>query len=190
MEDREIVSLFESRDERAIAEAKKKYSRYIRSIAEHIVHSMEDAEECENDTYLGAWNSIPPNRPEDLRTYLGKLSRRIAIDRFRKKTADKRGGTETALSIEELAECNPGALKSTDPVEEAIDAAELSRVLDRFLRTLPDVERRLFIRRYWYFESIKEIADRFGYGESRVKTSLFRTREKLKAVLMEEGIHL
>ena len=186
MEDREIVSLFENRDERAIQEAKKKYSRYVRSISLRILHSEEDAMECENDAYLGAWNSIPPNRPEDLRTYLGKIARRISIDRFRAETAEKRGGTETVLSLDELEECIPAT--SGNPVEEAAEAADLGRIIDAFLRTLPVNERRMFLRRYWYFDSVKEIAERFGSGESRVKTTLFRTREKLKAVLQQEGI--
>ena len=186
MEDREIVSLFEKRDERAIEESKKKYSRYVRSISLGILHSDEDVDECENDAYLGAWNSIPPHHPEDLRTYLGKLARRISIDRFRAETAEKRGGTETALSLDELEECVPAG--SVNPVEEAAEAADLARIIDAFLRTLPVNERRMFLRRYWYFDSVKEIAERFGSGESRVKTTLFRTREKLKAVLTKEGI--
>ena len=188
MEDREIVSLFERRDERAITEARTKYSRYIRSISRGILHSDEDAEECENDTYLGAWNSIPPHSPADLRTYLGKLARRISIDRFRLETAEKRGGTEEALSLDELEECVPSS--PGNPVEDAVLGADLSRILDRFLRTLPDNERRLFLRRYWYFESVKDLSERFGYSESKVKVTLFRTREKLKAALMKEEVYL
>lgn len=186
MEDREIVSLFEKRDERAINEAKAKYSRYVRSISFGILHSEEDVEECENDAYLGAWNSIPPHHPEDLRTYLGKIARRVSIDRFRQESAEKRGGTETALSLDEFEECVPSS--AGNPVEEAVEAADLSRIIDAFLRTLPVNERRMFLRRYWFFDSVKEIAERFGSGESRVKTQLFRTREKLKAVLLKEGI--
>ena len=186
MEDREIVALFEQRDERAIEEAKRKYSRYVRSISEQILHSAEDAEECENDAYLGAWNSIPPHSPADLRTYLGKIVRRVSIDRFRKETADKRGGTEAALSLDELEECIPAT--GGNSVESEVEAHYLGQFIDGFLRTLPDNERRLFLRRYWYFDSVKDIAERFGYGESRVKTALFRTREKLKAALVKEGL--
>lgn len=195
MDDQTIIGLFLERNQQAIAETQAKYARYIRSIAKNVIKNPEDAEECENDVYLAAWNNIPPTVPTDFRSYLGKTARNAAISLYRKLTAGKRGGTERDLSIEELAEtlgdevC-PGDTKAgeSSSVEDALAAKELSRELDAFLRTLKNDERRLFLRRYWYYESIEEIAERYSYTKSRVKTSLFRTREKLKKYLEKEGI--
>ena len=187
MEDKEIVRMYLGRREEAIRESQQKYARYLHTIAFSILGDDSDAAECENDAYLGAWNSIPPNEPEDLKTYLGKLVRRISIDCWRKKHAEKRAGNEYALSLEELEEC---VGYSDDPVAEAVEAGELSLILDRFVRSLPDTERRIFLRRYWYSEPAKDIAERFGFKETRVRTMLFRTREKLKKHLEKEGVVL
>lgn len=182
-----IVRLFLERNEQAIEECRTRYSRYLREIALRILGNREDAEECESDTYLDAWNSIPPNEPEDLKTYLGKLARRNSIDRLRRENAVKRGGSEYALSLDELAEC---VTDDEDPTASEVDGRELERMIDGFLRTLPDTERRIFLRRYWFADPIAEIAERFGYKEVRVRTQLFRTREKLKQFLLQEGVHL
>ncbi len=185
MEDREIVKLYLRRDEQAIQESERKYSRYLRSIAGSILSDAEDTAECENDAYLAAWNSIPPQEPADLKTYLGKLTRRISIDRYRKRTAGKRGGGEYALSLDELEECVPSA---ADSPENVLEGAALSGILDAFLRTLPETKRIIFLRRYWYAEPVADIAARFGYKENRVRTMLFRIREELKEHLSKEGI--
>lgn len=187
MEDREIVRMFLDRREEAIRESQQKYARYLHTIAFSVLGDEMDAAECENDAYLGAWNSIPPNEPEDLKTYLGKLVRRIAIDVWRKKHAEKRGGNDYALSLDELEEC---VGTSRDPVLEEVEANALTELLDRFLRSLPDTERRVFLRRYWYAEPQHDIAERFGFKETRIRTMLFRTRVKLKAFLEKEGVYL
>lgn len=179
MDDEKIVAMFWERDEAAIAEAKKKYGRYCRSIAFSILHSDEDADECENEAYLDAWNSIPPEKPEKLSAFLGRLTRRNAIDRIRKKFAGKRGNGEAALTLDELEEC----AAQTDAPDERVIEAELSRLIDTFLRSLPETERNVFIRRYWYMDSIDEIAVRFGFSQSKVKSMLMRTRKKLSAEL-------
>lgn len=180
MTDWEIVSLFFARDEKAIAEAREKYGAYIRSIAEGILHNKQDAEECENDTYLAAWNSMPPNNPTELGIYLGKLSRRIAINRWRHNSAAKRGGGQTALALEELDDCIPD--KCAD-----LSQIQLSGLLDSFLRSIPSTERNVFMRRYWFSDSVGDIAGRFGFSHGKVKMMLMRTRKKLQEYLLKGG---
>lgn len=183
MKDREIVDLFLQRSEAAIGEAQRKYGRYLRAIAMRILDDGPDADEVVNDTYLGAWNSIPPHEPEDLAGFLGKIARQSAIKRWRRRNAAKRGG-ETALALDELSEAvSPGG----DP-ERELEAAELGRALDRFAAALPEAQRRVFLCRYWYLDPIADIAERFGYSESKVKSMLMRTRKKLKRFLCEEGV--
>lgn len=184
MEDRQIVKLYLDRDECAISVSKDKYGRYIYGIAYSILHDLQDAEECENDTYLGAWNSIPPHEPADLRTYLGKISRSTALNRHKAYTAEKRGGGETALALEELE----GMISDGTDVENSIIESELANAIDAFLRSLPDTERRVFLRRYWYFDSINEICSRFSFGQSKVKVMLLRTRNRLAEYLRKEGM--
>ena len=186
MEDREILALYQSRDERAIAETKAKYGRYCFTIAHNILADRADAEECEADTYLEAWNKIPPTKPAVLSAFLGKITRALAIDRWRRTRAQKRGGGEAELSLEELAECVPAG----NPVDEAIGAADLARVISVFLRALPGEECSLFLRRYWYFDSIDTLCRRYGMGASKVKMRLLRTREKLRKHLEQEEIIL
>lgn len=183
MEDREIVEAFLKRDEDAVRHASEKYGRYCLAVAGRVLSREEDAEECVNDALLAAWNSIPPQKPERLSTYLGKLTRRIAVSRLRAETAGKRGGTEAVLSLEELEESIPDGEDFT----EALEAEELAGFISAFLRRLPQEERVLFLRRYWYFDSIREIADAAGYRESKVKMKLKRTRDKLALALRQEG---
>ncbi len=183
MEDREIVELFFSRSEVALRETERKYGRYCRAIAGRILGSDSEAEECVNDALMGAWSSIPPHRPEDLAGFIGKITRQLAIKRWRRKNAAKRGG-ETALALEELSEC----VSSGDGPEESAEAGELREALDRFIATLPEREKRVFLCRYWYLDPIADIARRFGYGESKVKSMLARTRGKLRSFLIEEGV--
>lgn len=179
MDDIEIVKMFLNRDENAARQAYDKYAKYCGAIANSVLENAQDAEEAVNDALMAAWNSIPPNRPENLKTYLGKLTRRIALNKYRDTHADKRGGTQVALCLDELAEC----LSAKETVEEITEFKALAGVLNRFVRELPDVEQRVFLRRYWYFDEIDTIARRFGMGKSKVKTMLFRTRKKLKTYL-------
>ncbi len=190
MDDPSIVKLFLNRNQQALIEVRDRFSRYLRTVAFNVLRDEQDAEECENDAYLSAWNSIPPNEPQDLKSYLARIARNAALTLYRKKNADKRGGGERAASVEELAECiGDGGedIAGGSLVEQALEEKELSRALDTFLRTIKDTERQVFLRRYWFFESVSEVADRFGFSESKVKTMLFRTREKLKTYLEKEG---
>lgn len=183
MEDDRILELYYSRSENAIAETAKKYGRYCRSIAWHILTDAEDADEVVNDTYMGAWNSLPPHRPSVLSTYLGKLTRRISISRWRERTAAKRGQGEIPLALDELSEVLP----SSETPEQAVAAAELTDSIDRFLSSLPKAERDLFVCRYWFLAPVSAISGKFGYSESKTKSMLFRTRNKLKLHLEKEG---
>ena len=184
MEDNRIVDLYWLRCEEAIAETASKYGSYCYAIAYNILHHAEDAKECVNDTYLGAWNAMPPHRPAILRTFLGKIARRASLKRWRDTRREKRGGGETALALDELAECVP----SNASVEEEILAAELSNALNRFLGELPEIERKVFVCRYWYLDSIEKISRDFHYSNSKVKSMLYRTRTKLRLYLRQEGI--
>lgn len=183
MEDIHIVDLFWQRDENAIKETALKYEKYLHSISYHILLNAEDAEECVNDTYNDAWHSIPPHRPSILSTFLGKITRRISIDLWRKHSAGKRGGGEIAIVLDELEECVSGK----DDVETEIERRELQKKLNAFLMNLPSLECKVFMRRYWYMSSVSDIAERFGYSESKVKSILFRTRTKLRKMLEKES---
>lgn len=183
MDDKQIIGLYFCRSEQAIEETASKYGRYCYSIAKSILPSHEDAEESVNDTYLDAWKSIPPHRPNSLKLFLGRITRRISIDRWRRLTAEKRGGGEMPLLLEELQEC----LADTSTPEKRLEQRELSRVLNNFVLSLPAPEQRVFLCRYWYMDSIRSISHRFGYSESKVKSMLHRTREKLRNSLQKEG---
>lgn len=184
MEDSRIVNLYWQRDPQAIQETAAKYGNYCHSIARNILGNDSDAEEAVNDTYMGAWNAMPPHRPAILSTFLGKITRRIAIKRWQEGRAAKRGGGETALALEELAGCIP----SWNTPEQELEAAELSRLLRCFVQSLPETERKIFLCRYWYLDPISEIAKHFGFTQSKVKSILFRTRNKLRIQLEKEGI--
>ncbi len=186
MEDSRIVALYWERDESALTLTRRKYGAYCHAIAWQILHSREDAAECENDTYLRAWNAMPPDRPHGLRAYLGAITRRLSLDRWRERKSQKRGGGEVALSLEELGEC----VSHPDTVPMAVEAGETAAILSDFLRSLPSAECDVFLRRYWYLDSVAQIARRYGYSESKVKMTLKRTRDKLRAVLEKEGICL
>lgn len=186
MEEVKIVEMFWKRDESAIAAVKTQYGSYCYGIAWRILQNREDAAECENDAYLRIWETIPPNRPQKFATYLGAVTRRLALDRWRKDHAEKRGGGQVALSLEELSECVPAGSR----VEQTAENAETAAVISAFLRTLPRIECDVFLRRYWYLDSIEQIAHRYGFSQSKVKMTLKRTRDKLRAVLEKEGILL
>lgn len=184
MEDERIVALYWARDDRAIGESQQKYGAYCLSIARRILRAEQDAEESVNDTWLGAWNAMPPHRPTVLATFLGKLTRRIALKRWEAGHAQKRFGDQTALALEELGECVDGS----DTVEDELEAAELAAVINDFVMALPELERRVFLCRYWYLDSVAEIAIRFGFSASKVKSMLHRTRKRLRAKLEQEGM--
>jgi RNA polymerase sigma-70 factor (ECF subfamily) len=183
MDDDKIISLYWQRDEEAIAETQKKYGRFCYSIAYGLLKSKEDAEECENDTYLDAWNAIPPQKPKPLSTFLAMITRRRALDYWRGRHAQKRESQMHVVSFEELEECIPVGQR----LDERIHAQELAKALSVFLRGLSEVECNVFLRRYWYFDTIRVIAARYAFSESRVKMMLTRTRKKLRNYLQKEG---
>ncbi len=182
LEDNAIIDLYWARSESAIGETDKKYGGYLKTIAYNILYSFEDASEALNDTYFKAWDSMPPERPNILSAFLAKITRRISLNKRRDKRAEKRGGGELDLVLDELSESIPSGMS----VEKEIDSKALTETLNRFLGSLKQTERDMFMRRYWYMDSIKDIAGMFGCGESKVKVTLFRTREKLLAVLKKE----
>lgn len=183
MDDKSIVDLYFSRDEEAITQTDRKYGRYCYSIAYNILTNKEDAEESVSDTYMIAWRAIPPRRPSVLSTFLGKITRHISIDKWRERSAYKRGGGEVPLALEELNDCVAGMQN----VEMDYEHKEIVKAYVKFLDTLPIAERRVFLCRYWYVESIETIADKFGFSQSKVKTMLHRTRAKLRKQLAEGG---
>lgn len=184
MEDREIVELYWQRDERALTETESKYGRYCLAIANNVLGDREDARECVNDTYLAAWRAMPPHRPAILSSFLGRITRRLSLKKLRERSAEKRGGGSAALSLEELEDCIPSGQR----IDESIEAAALAELVNAFLATLPRTERRVFLRRYWYFDSIRDIASRFGFSEGKVKMMLKRARDKLRAQLEKEDV--
>lgn len=184
MEDSRIIDLYWERDEKAIHAAASKYGSYCYAVAYNILGSREDAEESVNDAYLGAWNAMPPHRPNSLRTFLGKITRRVSLKKWRDEHRDKRGGDEVSLALEELSECIP----SNTSVEESVIAGELSARINRFVGTLAPTERQVFLCRYWYLDSIDKISADFCFGKSKVKSMLHRTREKLRVYLEKEGV--
>ena len=183
MDDGAIVSLYLARSERALEETAAKYGPYCRAVAGRILPDGRDVDEAVSDAYMAAWGSIPPQEPARLDTYLAKLTRRAALKRWRAKDAQKRGGGQPEAALEELADMLPGG---TDPAG-TVEAKELVRTLDRFLETLPEVQRRVFLRRYWFFDPVNDIAARYGFTPSKVKSMLARTRTRLMDFLKEEG---
>ena len=184
MDDARIVELYWSRSEQAISETEAKYGKYCRTIARNILADSADAEECVNDTYLKAWNSMPSNRPARLAPYLGRLTRWLSLNRLRDQDCLKRGKGELPLVLDELAE----TLDSGFDTEKELEIRELNREIRRLLSRLEKEERDIFLSRYWYVASIAEIAERSGFTESKVKSMLHRTRKKLLKQLKEEGL--
>ena len=181
MEDAQIVTLYWDRDERAIGETDKKYGKYLHTIAYNILADREDSQESVNDTYLAAWDSMPPHKPAVLSTYLGKITRRISIDCFRKRNAQKRG-SEYALSLEELGEC-----VGQNTTEESVNVQALADAIGKYLETVSQEARRVFIGRYYYLDPVKEIARYCHITESKAKMLLLRTRQGLWEHLQKEG---
>jgi RNA polymerase sigma-70 factor (ECF subfamily) len=186
IEDSKIVDLYWERSETAVGETTKKYSRYCHAISFNILQNHEDAEECVNDTCLNAWNAIPPKRPNCLATFLGKITRNLALDKFKKYTAEKRGRGQMELALSELDEILP----STTSIEQAIGEKEFVELLNSFLESLPKQKRMMFVQRYWYLLPVKTMAEQLSISESQVKSTLFRTRRELKSHLEREGVLL
>ncbi len=186
MEDREIIRLYWDRKEEAIPATDQKYGRYCKAIARNILSSPEDTEECVNDTYLKTWNAIPPHRPEILSAFLAKITRNLAFNRYKESTADKRGCGELPLVLEELAECIPGK----EGVEEALNFNTLIEDINTFLSTLNPRKRSIFVCRYFYTESLKDIAQRHGMTYAGLSMMLNRLRDKLQAYLIKRGYEL
>ncbi len=185
MEDNRIVDLFWARSEDAIAETEKKYGRYCHYIAYQILYSDEDANEVVNDTYLKLWKTIPPKRPNPLKSYVGMISRQLALDAYEARHTQKRGG-QVSLALDELSECVSDSSNGSDMSENVA----LSDSLSRFLRSLPQRTRKIFVRRYFYMSPIAEIARDFSMKESNVTMLLLRTRKKLEQFLKKEGFDL
>lgn len=183
MEDKDILALYRARSEDAVAATEEKYGGLCRSVAQNILPSGEDAEECVNDAWLSAWNSIPPQQPDNLSAYLARLTRNAALDRFRHEHAGKRGAGEVPAALDELEECIPGR----GGVEEALDARDLTAAIEKFLRAQPPLQRNMFLRRYWYLCPVGEIARDWGMTRSRAASILHRTRSALKRYLEQEG---
>ena len=183
MEDCAIIDLYWARNPEAIAQTSEKYGNYCRTVARHILPDRRGADECGNDTWLNAWNAMPENRPGLLAPFLGKITRNLAFTRWRAGHTEKRGRGELPLVLDELTEC-----ASPSNTLQSVEAAELEEAVNRFLRTLPERECNVFLRRYWSTEPMADIARRYGMREATVRTSLFRTREKLKRHLEKEGL--
>lgn len=186
MDDAQIIDLYWARAETAISETANKYSKYCHAIAFNILYNQEDSEECVNDTFLRAWDAMPPQRPNRLSTFLGKITRNLALNKYEKSTAKKRGGGQVPLVLHELQDCLPAAYS----VEQVVEDAALVASLERFLAALPTDTRKIFMRRYWYLSPIREIAREYGLSESKVKMTLLRARHTLKQILEKEGIFL
>lgn len=183
MEDEAIVSLYWQRNESAIRETERKYDRYLTKIAMNILADREDSRESVNDSYLAAWNSMPPHRPGVLSTYLGKITRRISIDRFRYRNREKRRQSEYEISLSELGDCVSGG----NTTEEAVNVKLLADAIGIWLRLQPEENRNLFLCRYYFLDSIQDVAKHCGITESKCKTVLFRMRKSLKEYLEKEG---
>lgn len=186
MDDKEIIELFFARDESAIEAASRQYGAYCASIARHILDDPGAAEECVNDAWLKCWQSIPPQRPQSLKGFAGRVVRNLALSVLRAETAQKRGGGQVQLALDELSEVVSGG----GTPEDALDREAFRAALDGFLAALPERDRNLFLRRYWYLDSVEELAKRFRMSRTHVTTTLHRLRGKLRVHLRQEGFEL
>lgn len=186
MDDNGIIQLYWDRNDQAIRATSEKYGHYCKAIAKNILNNEEDAEECVNDTYLNAWNSMPTHWPEQLATFLGKITRNLSFNKYKHNHAEKRGSGEIVLVLDELIDC----VSDTDNVEQIIDRQELIKAINSFVRSLSTEKRNIFVRRYWYADSVSEIAKDYGMLQGSVSKTLERTRKQLKTYLMERGFEL
>ena len=184
MEDEKIIDLYFRRDETAISESQAKYGSYLKTVSYNVLRNTEDSEECVSDTWLHAWNAIPPTRPRILKAWYARVTRNLSLNRLQENRAKKRGGGETDTALSELEECIP----DNRNVEDEIDGIVLSDMISEFLAGLPKRQRVIFMQRYFYACEIREIAELHHVGESYVKTLLFRLRNRLREVLEKEGI--
>ncbi len=186
MEDKQIIDLYWARSETAISETASKYGRYCHSIAFNILRNHEDSEECVNDTFFNAWKAMPSQRPNKLSAFLGTITRNLSLKKWEQYSTAKRGLGQVPLALEELQDCIP----ASENVEQVADDLVLTELLNRFLSTLSTDNRKIFMRRYWYMNTIKEIAKGYSMSESKVKMSLLRSRNELKQLLEKEGFDL
>ena len=186
MDDSKIVQLYWDRDENAISESDRKYGRMLNSLSYSLLSSREDAEECVNDTWLNAWKSIPPQQPNRLSTYLGKISRNLSLNRYKLLTAQKRGKGQVEIALSELEGCVPAQID----MEQITDEMVLVNAIETFLRAQPRTERNIFIGRYWYLYPIRDLAGAYRMSESKIVSLLYRMRNKLKLHLEKEGVSL
>ncbi len=184
MEDGTIIKLYWERSQQAIVESEKKYGPYCHTIARRILDREEDAEECVNDTWLHAWNAMPPQRPGILSAFFGKLTRNLSLDRWRRLRAAKRGGDQVEVALHELEDCLPDRRRP----DEELEAGETAALISAFLRRQSREDRALFVRRYFHLEPLSDLADRFGMSVGQVKSRLHRMRGRLKRELEKEGV--
>lgn len=184
MTDTWIIELYWKRSERAIAESQNAYGRYCYRVANGILNDPADSEESVNDTWLAAWDAMPPGRPQNLKTFFGILTRRISVSRLRARLAEKRGGGEALVALDELAECIPANWR----IEKEVEDRELISAFNAFLATQPEKERNLFVARYWYGLPIAELSAKFGMKQNTVLSKLRRTRLRLLSYLEKEGL--
>ena len=183
MTDPEIIGLYWARNEQALSETETKYGGYCRSIAWNILRNNQDTEECVNDTWLRAWNAMPPQRPGVLSVFLGTITRNLSLDRWRNGKAKTRSAGHMELVFSELETCIPDGVS----LEDRLSQVELTRILERFLQSLPQRDRCIFVRKYWYTDTVLDIARKYHMTESAVKVNLYRSRKKLKTLLEQEG---
>lgn len=186
MDDNQIITLFLARDEQAIEAAQREYGAYCAAIAQNILDDRGAAEECVNDTWLKCWQSIPPQRPKSLKSFAGRIARNLALSLRRAENAQKRGGGQVQLALDELSEVVSGG----DTPEGALDRQAFRAALDGFLADLPERNRKLFLRRYWYLDSVEALARRFSMSRTQVTTTLHRLRQRLRVHLQQEGFEL
>ena len=184
MEDEKIIELYFERNEEAVFETSEKYGGYLYKIAFNILSDREDSEESVNDTYMSAWNTIPPERPNILSAFLGKITRHISLNKYRAKKAEKRGGGEIDAAFEEIEECVP----AKNDIYDEIETKELAIIISDYLKKLPKTERQIFICRYYYLDSLSDISKQFGFSKSKVASMLHRTRKKILSHLEKEGV--
>ncbi|MBR3963026.1 MAG: sigma-70 family RNA polymerase sigma factor [Oscillospiraceae bacterium] len=184
MEDEKIIELYFERNESAISETAEKYGNYLYKIAFNILSDNEDSEESVNDTYMSAWNAIPPEKPNIFSAFLSKITRYISLNRYRSKKMEKRGGGEIDVAFEEIEECVPDKSNIYDEIE----AKELAKMISDYLKKLPETERKIFVCRYYYLDSLSDISKQFGFSQSKVASMLHRTRKKILSHLEKEGV--
>lgn len=184
MEDEKIIELYFERNESAISETAEKYGNYLYKIAFNILSDNEDSEESVNDTYMSAWNTIPPEKPNVFSAFLSKITRYISLNRYRARKTEKRGGGEIDAAFEEIEECVPDKSNIYDEIE----TKELAEIISDYLKKLPETERKIFVCRYYYLDSLSDISKQFGFSQSKVASMLHRTRKKILSHLEKEGV--